>query len=1332
MPVFHTKTIEAILDPVAQQVSQLVILHEEAQDGNAMPDLSRPVMAVSAAVQNLVKVGRDTANSTDDKILKQEMPPAFQGVEQSATKLYEAAMMLKEDPYSSPARKMLIDGARGILSGTSDLLLCFDQSEVRKIVRVAKGVLEYLAVSEVVESMEDLVTFVKNLSPGMANLANKVTGRSKELTHTAHANGLVNHTENLKRTTPILVSSIKIFVTTLQKGGAGRDEAQQNRNFIIGRMSHDVNEIIRILQLTSADDDDWSMDDLTIMKKSLLNITNQMNMAQTWLANSNAEPGGLGEKAVRDILRDARRVADRLEGPQREHLLATINEIEVMMNELCALRAKGQGNSPRALQLAKQIAEKLGYLHQEVDFAVKDAVKSGVTRTAYTLAGKVEQAQKWLRNPAQDDKGVGRRAVAGIVAQGRKVAQNLSEPERGELLRLCDEVESLSQQITDLVNRGQGNSPQCLDAARRLAERLPSLQKMIENALAKEVAEVFMDTTTPLKELERAAKAPADDPNRQQTYTSKATIFLTHANKISDTAKLVAEAGASNDRPLVEELNNKAQEVKDLAPQVVAAGKVLLLNPGEQTAVSHFDELKREYMGKVETLTDLVDQAVDTVEFVKASEEAIKRDSEKVAQAIQQNDPNVIAAKASSIARRAQRVAVVASKEAANSEDPKFVQDVSRAANQLSGDIPPSVTAAKGVTLNPADRNAQDKWFTANKQLMKSVAAVRIPLTVEIPLEQSLPPPPPLPPMGAMEHSAVPQRGPSSFAPVQASSGYSTQSAPPVPPPPPGSAYSRQATPSYQLPYLEADQPTPLPPPSPQLYTSSLNGHSYHHDNQPESYSHPPAYFQDEKTPLHSSHPYHDPLISVTPMSDLRPQTCLPVASTSPHVQTLTSDPTLNGSTPNPPHPYHDPLTSVTPMSDLRPQTCHPVASTSPHLQTLTSDPTLNGSTPNPPHFVATSSIRLNPSPLHESGVTSSPLHDLSMTPVDLENGEQAAAPPPPPPPPPKASSDGQAGYQPLGTSRNFPLGHGSAPMRGHSAAHDPASQHKGPSFTIPQEIQDDLDAVLKTFPNYPSTPSVETPSSYAPPPVRSAPPTTAPKPRQVQSDVGDVRQALTVNQEPIMPPPPDMSRLQLEEAAPPRPPLPGDVPPPRPPPPEDTSLPLPEQGSHQPIMQAAYDLHVETEQWSSKDNDLIAAAKRMAQLMAAMSKHVSGEGGNKKDLIDTAKEIVKVAALVTRLTREIANQCTDIRMRVNLLQVCERIPTISTQLKILSTVKAVMLGSQESEEDMEATEMLVGNAQNLMKAVKETVRAAKAASIKIRTDAGYKMRWVRQRPWYQ
>lgn len=38
--------------------------------------------------------------------------------------------MLQADPYSVPARDYLIDGSRGILSGTSDLLLTFDEAEV--------------------------------------------------------------------------------------------------------------------------------------------------------------------------------------------------------------------------------------------------------------------------------------------------------------------------------------------------------------------------------------------------------------------------------------------------------------------------------------------------------------------------------------------------------------------------------------------------------------------------------------------------------------------------------------------------------------------------------------------------------------------------------------------------------------------------------------------------------------------------------------------------------------------------------------------------------------------------------------------------------------------------------------------------------------------------------------------------------------------------------------------------------------------------------------------------------------------------------------------------
>ncbi len=199
-----------------------------------------------------------------------------------------------------------------------------------------------------------------------------------------------------------------------------------------------------------------------------------------------------------------------------------------------------------------------------------------------------------------------------------------------------------------------------------------------------------------------------------------------------------------------------------------------------------------------------------------------------------------------------------------------------------------------------------------------------------------------------------------------------------------------------------------------------------------------------------------------------------------------------------------------------------------------------------------------------------------------------------------------------------------------------------------------------------------------------------------------------------------------------------------------------------------------------------------MALLMAEMSRLVRGGTGNKRALIQCAKDIAKASDEVTRLAKEVAKQCTDKRIRTNLLQVsganisssrdlqivllikyisalwtlecllqvCERIPTISTQLKILSTVKATMLGRTNiSEEESEqvrkqgtslikdlldwnwmqmilfgpkATEMLVHNAQNLMQSVKETVREAEAASIKIRTDAGLTLRWVRKTPWYQ
>lgn len=78
----------------------------------------------------------------------------------------------------------------------------------------------------------------------------------------------------------------------------------------------------------------------------------------------------------------------------------------------------------------------------------------------------------------------------------------------------------------------------------------------------------------------------------------------------------------------------------------------------------------------------------------------------------------------------------------------------------------------------------------------------------------------------------------------------------------------------------------------------------------------------------------------------------------------------------------------------------------------------------------------------------------------------------------------------------------------------------------------------------------------------------------------------------------------------------------------------------------AAHGLHQEVRQWSSKDNDIIAAAKKMAVLMGRLSGLVRGEGGNKRDLIACAKAIAEASQEVTRLAKELARECTDKRIR--------------------------------------------------------------------------------------
>lgn len=56
----------------------------------------------------------------------------------------------------------------------------------------------------------------------------------------------------------LFFTAMKIFVTTKNSKSQGIEEALKNRNYTVEKMSAEINEIIRVLQLTSWDEDAWA------------------------------------------------------------------------------------------------------------------------------------------------------------------------------------------------------------------------------------------------------------------------------------------------------------------------------------------------------------------------------------------------------------------------------------------------------------------------------------------------------------------------------------------------------------------------------------------------------------------------------------------------------------------------------------------------------------------------------------------------------------------------------------------------------------------------------------------------------------------------------------------------------------------------------------------------------------------------------------------------------------------------------------------------------------------------------------------------------------------
>jgi len=104
-------------------------------------------------------------------------------------------------------------------------------------------------------------------------MSKEVDLRIKELTHVIHRQLLIRSLEQVKTLTPLLISSINVYITSKHTGGHTIVESIENRDYVVNKMSDELGEIIRILQLITIDDillNEFDEDEQHNLKKLLL------------------------------------------------------------------------------------------------------------------------------------------------------------------------------------------------------------------------------------------------------------------------------------------------------------------------------------------------------------------------------------------------------------------------------------------------------------------------------------------------------------------------------------------------------------------------------------------------------------------------------------------------------------------------------------------------------------------------------------------------------------------------------------------------------------------------------------------------------------------------------------------------------------------------------------------------------------------------------------------------------------------------------------------------------------------------------------------------------
>ncbi|KAL6264207.1 vinculin-like [Pogonomyrmex barbatus] len=146
---------------------------------------------------------------------------------------------------------------------------------------------------------------------------------------------------------------------------------------------------------------------------------------------------------------------------------------------------------------------------------------------------------------------------------------------------------------------------------------------------------------------------------------------------------MVAAGGSGGNKKLAEALAASASQVESLTPQLINAGRIRMTYSDSKAADEHFENLRQQYAETMQRARALCDEATNSGDFIRTSEEQMQKHSFLCEEAIAKALPQKMVDNTASIARLANRVILVAKQESDNSEDPTFIQRVNHATDVL-------------------------------------------------------------------------------------------------------------------------------------------------------------------------------------------------------------------------------------------------------------------------------------------------------------------------------------------------------------------------------------------------------------------------------------------------------------------------------------------------------------------------------------------------------------------------------------------------------------------------------------------------------------------------